>query len=52
MKLNIKLQHQIIMLYAIYITVIVFYSYDKDNNLNFFDMIYYNISHLLYHLLY
>lgn len=48
MKLNIKLQHQIIMLYAIYITVIVLYSYDKDNNLNLFDMIYHNISHLLY----
>lgn len=48
MKLNIKLQHKIIMLYTIYITVIVLYSYDKDNNLNFFDMIYHNISHLLY----
>lgn len=48
MKLNIKLHRQIIMLYAIYITVIVLYSYDKDNNLNLFDMIYYNISLLLY----
>lgn len=48
MKLNIKLQHKIITLYAIYITVIVLYSYNKDNNLNLFDMIYYNISRLLY----
>ena len=48
MKLNIKLKQKIIMLYTIYITVIVLYSYDKDNNLNFFDMIYHNISHLLY----
>lgn len=48
MKLNTKLHRQIIMLYAIYITVIVLYSYDKDNNLNLFDMIYYNISLLLY----